>query len=70
MMTTATRERITCWCVEVADSERGQLLAAFARHPELEPRLLAGPLDQHLDHLRRADVLAVFIESHVTGELL
>lgn len=65
-----TAGRVACWCVEVADSERGQLTAAFARHPELEPRLLAGPLDEHLDRLARAEILAVFIESRVTKEVL
>lgn len=61
---------LTCWCVEVADSERDQLVAAFARRPELEPRLLEGPLDQHLDQLSTAQVLAVFIESRVTRGVL
>lgn len=65
-----TAGRLTCWCVEVADSERAQLTAAFARHPELEGRLLAGPLDEHLDRLSRAEILAVFIESRVNDEVL
>lgn len=61
---------ITCWCVEVTDSERDQLVAAFAQHPELVPRLLEGPLDQHLDQLSTAEVLAVFIGSRVTREVI
>lgn len=56
--------------MEVADSERQQLVAAFARHPELDARLLAGPLEEQLDRLSRAEILSVFIESRVTEEAL
>jgi len=69
-MTAETAEKITCWCVEVADSERDQLVAAFAQHPELEPRLLLGPLAAHQHNLSTAEILSVFIESHVTSGVL
>lgn len=55
----------TAWCVEVADSERPQLEAAFAAHPELDGRLLPGTLEGHLDDLATAAVVSVFIESRV-----
>lgn len=69
-MTNSTAERVVCWCVEVAESEREPLLAAFAGHPELEPRLLPGTLGEHLEEVSTAEVLAVFIESPVTAEVL
>lgn len=61
---------LTAYCVEVAESERKQLETAFARHPELEPRLLPGKLDDHLNELGDAEMLAVFIESRVTEPVL
>ena len=64
-MTASPQAPLTAWCVEVADSERAQLLAAFDRRPDLAPRLLTGKLDEHLAELGDGEVLSVFIESRV-----